>query len=90
MIYFGTQNDSPILLGVGYGIMLYGAIYGIVHEVIIHRRWRFFRGKGWYFRALIIAHRDHHKVTTKEGATNFGMLWVTPKYFELSRKKYAP
>jgi len=89
-IFLGHQAGLKNLAGVGYGVMIYGILYGIVHEVIIHRRWHFFRGRGWYFRALIMAHRDHHKLTTKEGATNFGMLWVAPRYFHLARKKHAP
>lgn len=65
----------------GLGIMAYGIVYWTVHEVIIHRRWTFFRGRGWYFRALIRAHRDHHKVYGKEGCSNFGMLLVPWRYF---------
>lgn len=85
-ILFGTQFGMPVLGAVGFGIMAYGILYFFVHEIIIHRRFKFFRGRGWYFNALIRAHRDHHKVQGKEGSSNFGMLIAHPKYFQFARK----
>lgn len=81
MIFLGNQPDLALWGAAGYGIMTYGVVYFLVHEAIIHRRFRFLRGRGPYFRALIVAHRKHHLVTTKEGAENFGMLIVDFKYF---------
>lgn len=88
-ILAGTYFWNPFFSGIGFGILAYGLVYFTVHEVIIHRRWHFFRGRHWYFMALIMAHRDHHKVYGKEGAENFGMLWVTPKYFSKARQLIA-
>lgn len=81
MILFGGLFAAPLWAAAGYGIMAYGLVYFLVHEAIIHRRFRFLRGRGAYFRALIVAHRQHHNVTTKEGCRNFGMLVVHPRYF---------
>jgi beta-carotene 3-hydroxylase len=81
MILFGGLIDKPLLAATGYGVMAYGFTYFLVHEVIIHRRFKFFRGRGRYLRGLIIAHRHHHVVRTKEGSKNFGMLIVHPRYF---------
>lgn len=89
MIYYGSQIGVTLLMGIGYGVMIYGIIYGVVHEVIIHRRWHFFRGRGWYFKALILAHREHHKQNHRLGATNFGMLWVSGHYLKLARQNHA-
>lgn len=81
MILSDTLWQMPAVGTAGYGIMAYGIVYFLVHEAIIHRRFRFIRGRGPYFRALIVAHTQHHRVSTKEGATSFGMLMVNPKYF---------
>ncbi len=81
-ILFGSLYEMPLLAAGGYGVMAYGFAYFLVHEAIIHRRFRFIRGRGPYFRALITAHRHHHLVKTKEGCDNFGMLIVHPKYFK--------
>lgn len=85
-ILFGGLYDLPLLGAAGYGVMAYGVAYFLVHEAIIHRRFRFLRGRGPYFRALIVAHRHHHLVQTKDGASNFGMLLVHPKYFNSESK----
>lgn len=78
MIYFGNKPTAAV----GYGILLYGIVYGVVHEVVIHRRFPWFRIRNPYLKALIIAHHDHHKVQTQQGAYNFGMLLVPFKYFK--------
>jgi beta-carotene 3-hydroxylase len=81
MILFSSLYPWPLVGAVGFGVMAYGAAYFFIHEIIIHRRFKFFRGKNFYFLALIIAHREHHKVQGKEGAANFGMLLVSARYF---------
>lgn len=80
-ILIGSQYGMPLLAIAGYGIMAYGAVYFVVHESIIHRRFNFVRSKNRYFLALIRAHAQHHAIRTKEGADNFGMLLIHPKYF---------
>jgi len=87
-ILFGFLFEIPLLEAVGYGIMAYGFAYFFVHEVIIHRRLKFMRGRGPYFRALITAHKHHHLIRTKEGCKNFGMLVVHPQYFIDSFKHF--
>ena len=87
-IFCGHQLGFPLLAVAGYGVMAYGFVYFIVHESIIHRRFRFIRGRGAYFRALIVAHAHHHLNRGKNDSKNFGMLIVPPKYFRdsFSRK----
>lgn len=87
-ILFGSLYSMHHLSAFGYGIMAYGFAYFFVHEVIIHRRLKFITiHDNWYVNAVRRAHRDHHQVPTKEGASNFGMLVVPFRYFqkELSR-----
>ncbi|MFP5520139.1 MAG: sterol desaturase family protein [Bdellovibrionia bacterium] len=85
LILFGSLQQNTVFSALGFGIMAYGALYFFVHEIIIHRRLKFFRGKGWYFNALIRAHRDHHKIQGKEGSANFGMLIAHPRYFKSTK-----
>ena len=80
---------KPTLGAIGFGIMGYGIAYFFVHEVLIHRRLKFFsKLDNWYFEALNSAHKIHHKVRTKEGASCFGMLIVPMVYFKKSWSKY--
>ena len=77
-----------VWLGVGLGIALYGTIYFFVHDVLIHRRLRWFRKPpGAYLRAVDIAHKTHHATKGRDGARAFGMLWVGPAYRALARRR---
>ena len=69
--------------------MAYGVAYFFVHEVMIHRRLKFIKGStNWYSEAVNAAHKVHHSVRSKEGATNFGMLIVPVEYFKKAWKKH--
>ncbi|HPH32844.1 MAG TPA: beta-carotene hydroxylase, partial [Chitinophagaceae bacterium] len=37
LIYFGTYDHVWWMQSIGFGIMLYGAAYFLVHDVIIHQ-----------------------------------------------------
>ena len=51
---------------IAFGITLYGLLYGILHDVIIHRRLPLkWRPKGRYLQRLISAHHMHHAVKTR-------------------------
>lgn len=66
----------------GLGIMLYGIAYFLVHDVLIHQRFSWFRRTdNIYFRALRKAHKVHHKHLGKEEGECFGMLFVPLRYF---------
>ena len=84
-ILFGTLKSNGILMAVGYGIMAYGIAYFLVHEVLIHRRWKLFKTprNNKYVTAVNIAHKVHHSVQTKHGCQNFGMVFVPLKYFKV-------
>jgi beta-carotene 3-hydroxylase len=67
---------------VGIGIMLYGLSYFLIHDVLIHQRFDWFkRTDNLYFRAIRKAHKVHHKHLYKEDGECFGMLYVPIKYF---------
>ncbi len=86
-ILFDSVFAMPLLGAIGFGVMAYGVSYFLVHEVIIHRRFKFLgRTENWYLRALVIAHRVHHSRKDKYGCQNFGMLVVSPQYLRQARR----
>ena len=67
---------------IGTGILFYGIAYFLVHDVLIHQRFSWFkRTDNLYFRAIRKAHKVHHKHQGKEEGECFGMLLVPMKYF---------
>lgn len=82
LILFGSFDGFDWKAFVGFGIMAYGMAYFLVHDVLIHRRFKWFDNiKNPYFRALRKAHKVHHKHLGKEDGECFGMLYVPHKYF---------
>ena len=79
--------DYRWLLFVGIGISIYGLIYFLIHDVYIHRRFKWFKQlDGKYSRAILRAHGAHHAIQTKEGCESFGLLIINPKYFKKRSK----
>jgi len=82
-IMLGLQNQVYWVAAVGLGIALYGLAYFIVHEVIIHQRFKWFtRSNNAYIRTIRWAHKMHHKHVGKEEGESFGMLIVAKKYWD--------
>lgn len=82
LFYFGTVNGLNWKFFIGLGILLYGIAYFLVHDVLIHRRFKWFdKTNNWYLRGLRKAHKMHHKHLGKEDGECFGMLFVPMKYF---------
>jgi beta-carotene 3-hydroxylase len=86
LFYLGTIPKINWLFFVALGIQLYGIAYFLVHDVLIHRRFKWFDNtNNWYLRALRKAHKIHHKHLGKEEGECFGMLFVPLKYFREAR-----
>ncbi len=82
-ILFGTMNHEYWLVCIGAGIAMYGAAYFIVHDIIIHQRFKLFsRSNNTYVRVVRWAHKMHHKHLDKEDGESFGMLIVAGKYWQ--------
>jgi len=89
-ILFGTMDKIYWLQAIGFGIMAYGFAYFIVHDVIIHQRFKWFtRSNNKYIRSIRMAHKMHHKHLNKEDGESFGMLWVAKKYRQNSPKLHT-
>jgi len=82
-IMLGMIYGHQFSIGFGFGIALYGLIYFLIHDVLIHRRFKWFnKTKNRYLIAVRKAHKVHHKNRFKEDGECFGMLIVPLKYFK--------
>jgi beta-carotene 3-hydroxylase len=78
LIYLGSTGVWP-LQWIGAGMTLYGLLYFIVHDGLVHQRWPFrYVPRRGYLRRLYMAHRMHHAVRGKEGCVSFGFLYAPP------------
>lgn len=83
LFYFGVSPELNVLFFIGLGILLYGIAYFLIHDVLIHQRFKWFkRTKNRYLKGLRKAHKIHHKHLNKEHGECFGMLYVPIKYFK--------
>ncbi|WP_310587195.1 sterol desaturase family protein [Arcticibacterium luteifluviistationis] len=83
LFYFGVDGGLNILFFIGLGILLYGIAYFLVHDVLIHRRFKWFdKTSNPYLKGLRKGHKMHHKHLGKEHGECFGMLYVPLKYFK--------
>ena len=86
LFWFGTQGGINWKFFVGLGVLIYGILYFLVHDVLIHRRFKWFdKTNNWYLKGLRKAHKMHHKHLGKEEGECFGMLYVPLKYFREAR-----
>lgn len=82
-IFFGLEQQLFWLAAIGFGILFYGLAYFLVHDVLIHQRFKWFKHtKNRYLLGLRKAHKIHHKNMGKEESECFGMLFVPFKYFK--------
>jgi beta-carotene 3-hydroxylase len=82
-IMLGSMNQNYWVVSIGAGIAMYGFAYFVVHEIIIHQRFKLFsRSNNRYIRAIRWAHKMHHKHIGKEHGESFGMLIVAKQYWD--------
>ncbi len=84
----GAWTSHTWLLFVGIGISIYGLIYFLIHDVYIHRRFKWFKQlDSPYSRGILRAHGAHHAKQTKEDCESFGLLIVDSKFFKRRSKR---
>lgn len=67
------------LFWIAVGISIYGFLYLVVHDGLVHRRWPFRHNpKHPYLKRLVQAHRLHHATHGRDGAVSFGFLYARP------------
>lgn len=86
-ILYGTFAQVYWLQAIGFGVMAYGFAYFVVHDIIIHQRFRLLtHSQNTYVRTIRWAHKMHHKHLDKNRGESFGMLMVHKKYWEKIKK----
>jgi beta-carotene 3-hydroxylase len=67
----------PALWWIAVGMSVYGVIYFVVHDGLVHQRWPFRAvPKRGYLRRLYQAHRLHHAVEGREDCVSFGFVYA--------------
>lgn len=85
LLIIGLISNYSVLSYAGAGIALYGLIYFVIHDIVIHQRLDIplLQGKhSKYLSALIEAHKAHHHPKTREDFQNFGLLIFPRRYFK--------
>jgi beta-carotene 3-hydroxylase len=74
---------SPLVMGanawepgtwIGLGVLLYGVIYTLIHDGLVHQRYFRWVPRSGYARRLVQAHKLHHATTSKAGGVSFGFV----------------
>lgn len=79
----GPVYQLSWLMAVGFGIMLYGFCYFLVHDVVIHQRFKWFKhSNNRYIKAMRWAHKMHHRHLNKYDGESFGLLVFDLKYWQ--------
>ncbi len=76
LIWLGTSGVWP-LQWIGAGMTLYGLLYFVAHDGLVHRRWPLpMVARRGYLKRLYQAHRLHHTQNGKQDGVLFGFLWA--------------
>lgn len=74
---------SPLVMGagawapgtwIGLGVLLYGVVYTLIHDGLVHQRWFRWIPRRGYAKRLVQAHKLHHATIGKEGGVSFGFV----------------
>ena len=69
----------PPCFWIAVGITVYGVLYALLHDGLVHQRWPFrVRPRHPYLKRLVQAHRLHHAVEGRAGCVSFGFLYAPP------------
>lgn len=82
LIFLGLEKlDYRFWMGIG--ISLYGMLYFFIHDVLVHRRIKWFeRPRNKFLLGIFRAHQAHHATNQKDDAVSFGLFVVPKKYFK--------
>ncbi|MFB0613654.1 sterol desaturase family protein [Aurantiacibacter poecillastricola] len=67
---------SDALWWFALGITIYGGIYTLVHDGLVHQRYFRWVPKRGYAKRLVQAHKLHHATIGKEGGVSFGFVFA--------------
>lgn len=79
VMLFTAGAAWPVLWWIGFGMVIYGMLYALLHDALVHRRLPFPKvPRSGYLKRLVQAHRLHHAVQGRDGAISFGFLYAPP------------
>ena len=85
---FGIMDGNDYKLYIGIGITLYGICYLLVHDGLIHKRYKLFsKVKNPWLIALQKGHQAHHAHKPREKSLCFGMLFVPLKFYRAALRE---
>ena len=58
------------------GVSIYGVIYTLIHDGLVHQRYFRWVPKKGYAKRLVQAHKLHHATIGKEGGVSFGFVFA--------------
>lgn len=78
-LLFVLGSTHAPLWWIALGISVYGLAYGLLHDVLVHRRLPFnWRVKNRYIKHLVAAHHLHHASMAREQSVSFGFIYAPP------------
>ena len=79
LLFAFASRWLPFMWWVAVGMCVYGVIYFIVHDGLVHQRWPFrYVPRRGYLRRLYQAHRLHHAVEGRDDCVSFGFVYAPP------------
>lgn len=84
-VVFGVVATAMYIVGTLYwewvwwaalGVTIYGVIYTLVHDGLVHQRYFRWVPKRGYAKRLVQAHKLHHATIGKEGGVSFGFVFA--------------
>lgn len=88
MVWGGQVPAYRFVFFIGLGILVYGILYFVFHDIIVHRRIKIrFKAQNPYLIRIMRAHYIHHRTPTKEGSQAFGFLYAARKYDPIPSSK---
>lgn len=86
LLFLGSEG-LDYRFWIGTGISIYGMLYFFLHDVLVHRRLKWFdRPKSFFLKGIFKAHQAHHKTNQKDDAVSFGLFVVPRRYFKDGEK----
>lgn len=61
---------------IGLGVLIYGVIYTLVHDGLVHQRYFRWVPRSGYARRIVQAHKLHHATIGKAGGVSFGFVFA--------------
>jgi len=72
-------TGGGILVWIALGYTLYGLLYFVVHDGLVHHRLPLsWRPKSGYLHRLLVAHHLHHRFAERLPAVSYGFLYAPP------------